>query len=125
MAEIVAEEKINKAVDPQNLSEGEKKHIPEITAPESIASGEAFDVLVEVGLIPHVMEEKHYIEWIELYLNDKKIDRVELSPESKKAEATFTVKIDKSLAGKSVNLRALEHCNIHGSWEEFRSIKVS
>ena len=125
MGKKMAEEKINKPADPNNLTEGEKKHIPIINVPETIVAGEPFDVTVEVGIIPHVMEEKHHIEWIELYLNDKKMGRAELSLENKKAEATFTVKADKSLAGKESKLQALENCNIHGLWEEFVTIKMS
>ncbi|WP_255334829.1 class II SORL domain-containing protein [Methanosarcina sp. KYL-1] len=119
------EGKINKPVDPKNLTEGEKKHIPVISVPESIVAGKLFDVTVQVGSIPHVMEEKHYIEWIELYLNDKKVGRAELSPKNEKAEATFTVEAEKALAGKEGKLRALEQCNIHGLWEEFMDIKIS
>lgn len=121
----MAEEKINKPADPNNLTEGEKKHIPKISVPETIVAGEPFDVTVEVGLIPHVMEEKHHIDWIELYLNDKKIGRAELSSENKKAEATFKVEADKSLSGKESKLQALEKCNIHGLWEEFMIIRMS
>lgn len=126
MAEAMAKEKINKPVDSKNLTEGEKKHIPEIYVPESITAGEPFDVIVQIGSIPHVMEEKHYIEWIELYLNDSKVGRAELSPgKNEKAEATFTVEADRALAGKEAQLRALEHCNVHGLWEEFMTIKMS
>ncbi|KKG07396.1 class II SORL domain-containing protein [Methanosarcina sp. 2.H.A.1B.4] len=122
----MAEEKINKPSDSKNLTEGEKKHVPAIHVPKTIIAGEPFDVIVEVGLIPHVMEEKHHIEWIELYLNDKKIGKVELSlHKNKKAEATFTVEADKSLAEKESKLRALESCNIHGLWEEFMTIRMS
>ncbi|AKB17804.1 MULTISPECIES: desulfoferrodoxin family protein [unclassified Methanosarcina] len=122
----MVEGKINKPADPKNLTEGDKKHIPAIYVPKTIVAGKPFDVIVEVGLIPHVMEEKHHIEWIELYLNDNKIGKVELSlRKNKKAEATFTIEADKSLAGKESKLHALEHCNIHGTWEEFMTIKMS
>lgn len=119
-----AEPKINKPADPKNLTEGEKKHIPVISAPEAVAAGESFNVTVQVGRIPHVMEQKHYIEWIELYLNGKQIGRAELSPKDEKAEAVFKVEAEKTLAGTEGKLRALEHCNVHGFWEEFMEIKI-
>ncbi|MDD3042167.1 MAG: class II SORL domain-containing protein [Methanosarcinaceae archaeon] len=125
MAEVMTKEKINRPVDPKNLTESEKKHVPAIYVPKTITAGEAFEVVVKVGFIPHVMEEKHYIEWIELYLNDQKIERVKLTPRNKQAEARFTVQADKSLAGKKAKLRALEHCNVHGAWEEFMDIQLS
>jgi superoxide reductase len=146
MAEIAAEEKVNKPVDPENLTEGEKKHVPIIEAPETVIAGEPFEVTVTVGSIPHVMEEKHYIEWVELYLHNKLVGRKELSPSDKTARATFRVEADEALIAikeietctihgvnicgecgeKSVitTLYAREHCNIHGLWEADRKIEV-
>src|SRR4030042_4264292 len=42
---------------------GNEKHVPVI---EKTVTG----VKVKVGSIPHPMEEKHYIEWIELHADD-------------------------------------------------------
>jgi len=48
----------------ENTSEGAKeKHVPVL---EKAANG----WWVKVGSVPHPMEEKHYIEWIELIAND-------------------------------------------------------
>lgn len=141
------EEKINKPLDPVNLTEGEKKHIPVIEAPETVIAGELFEVTVMVGIIPHVMEEKHFIEWIELYLHNKLIERKELFPSGEKvAKTTFRVEADEALIAikeietcrvhgvnicgncgeKSViaNLHAVEKCNIHGAWEAHRRIEI-
>jgi superoxide reductase len=53
------------------------------------------------------MEEKHYIEWIEV-MADGKIFRKFLNPgESPEAEFTGTFKDPK----------AREYCNIHGLWK--------
>lgn len=146
MAEIAAEEKVNKPVDPENLTEGEKKHVPVIETPETVIAGEPFEVTVTVGSIPHVMEEKHYIEWVELYLHNKLVERKELSSSNENARVTFRVEADEALIAikeietctvhgvnicgecgeKSVitNLRAMEHCNVHGLWEEYKKIEV-
>jgi superoxide reductase len=141
------EEKVNKPLDPANFTEGEKKHIPVIEAPETVTAGEPFEVTVTVGSIPHVMEEKHFIEWIELYLHNKLIGRKELSPSVEKAaKVAFRVEADEALIAikeietcrirgvnicgncgeKSVitNLRAVEKCNVHGVWESYRQIEV-
>jgi superoxide reductase len=141
------EEKVNKPADPENLTEGEKKHIPVIEAPEITIAGEPFEVTVTVGSIPHVMEEKHFIDWVELYLHNKLVGRKELYPSGERvAKATFKVEADKALIAiaeietcrvhgvnicgscgeKSVftNLRAVEKCNIHGIWEAYRQIEV-
>ena len=77
-----------------------EKHVPVI---EKIDGG----YKVKVGSVPHPMEAKHYIEWIEL-LADGKAYRQFLEPGTP-PEATFHVK-----AG---SVSAREHCNIHGLWK--------
>jgi superoxide reductase len=79
---------------------GNEKHVPVI---EKTANG----VRVKVGSIPHPMEEKHYIEWIEL-LADETVYRKFLKP-AEKPEAEFCVTARK--------LSAREYCNIHGLWK--------
>jgi superoxide reductase len=77
-----------------------EKHVPVI---EKIEGG----YKVKVGSVPHPMEKKHYIEWIEL-LADGKAYRQFLEPGAA-PEATFHIK------GDSVTAR--EHCNVHGLWK--------
>jgi len=79
---------------------GKEKHVPVI---EKLADG----FKVKIGGIPHPMEEKHYIEWIEL-LADGKAYRQFLKP-GVAPEAVFNV--------KATTVSAREHCNIHGLWE--------
>ena len=147
MTMIGNEEKINKPADPANLTEGEKKHVPVIEAPEMVIAGRPFEVAVTVGSIPHVMEEKHFIEWVELYLHNKLVGRKELDPSGEKvAKVIFKVEADEALIAikeietcrvrgvnicgscgeKSViaNLRAVEKCNVHGIWEEYKKIEI-
>lgn len=77
-----------------------EKHVPVI---EKVDGG----YLVKVGSIPHPMEEKHYIEWIEL-LADGKVYRQFLEP-NQVPEAFFPVD-----AGQ---VSAREYCNLHGLWK--------
>jgi superoxide reductase len=77
-----------------------EKHVPVI---EKTADG----VKVKVGAVPHPMEEKHYIQWIEL-LADGKAYRQFLKP-GEAPSAVF------SLAAETVTAR--EYCNIHGLWK--------
>jgi superoxide reductase len=85
----------------ENTTDAAKeKHVPVI---EKIDGG----YKVKIGSVSHPMEEKHYIEWIEL-LADGKAYREFLSP-AQKPEAVF--KID---AAKVI---AREYCNIHGLWK--------
>jgi len=77
-----------------------EKHVPVI---EKASGG----VKVRVGSVAHPMEEKHYIEWIEV-LADGKACRQFLQP-GQPAEAFFPVEAEK--------LAAREYCNLHGLWK--------
>ncbi|MDD2366215.1 MAG: desulfoferrodoxin [Desulfuromonadaceae bacterium] len=76
-----------------------EKHLPVI---EKVAGG----FKVTVGSVAHPMEEKHYIEWIEL-IADGKAYRQFLKP-GEVAEAIFNV--------TASTVTARELCNLHGQW---------
>ncbi len=77
-----------------------EKHVPVV---EKVAGG----FKVKVGSVAHPMEEKHYIEWIEV-IADGEAYRYFLKP-GVAPQASF--KID---AGK---VTAREYCNLHGLWK--------
>ena len=77
-----------------------EKHVPVITR---VAGG----YHVRVGSVAHPMEEKHFIEWIEL-IADGQVFRHFLQP-GDAPEAVF------SIVGECVTAR--EHCNLHGLWK--------
>ena len=77
-----------------------EKHVPVI---EKIDGG----VKVKVGEIAHPMEEKHWIEWVEI-IADGKTYRQYLNP-GETPEAIFNVTADQ--------ITAREYCNIHGLWK--------
>ena len=77
-----------------------EKHVPVI---ETIDSG----VKVKVGGVPHPMEEKHYIEWVEI-LADGSVYRKFLVP-GDKPEVEFKI------AAKEIIAR--EYCSVHGLWK--------
>ena len=79
-----------------------EKHVPVI---EKNPNG---GYKVSVGGVPHPMEEKHYIEWIEL-IADCKTYREFLKP-GQAPEATFCV--------EAASVTAREYCNIHGLWKK-------
>jgi len=43
----------------KTADQGKEKHVPVV---EKTANG----ILVKIGAVPHPMEEKHYIEWVEV-----------------------------------------------------------
>ena len=77
-----------------------EKHVPVV---EKVDGG----VKVKVGDVAHPMEEKHYIEWIEIIV-DGKAHRQFLNP-GEAPEATFQIEAD--------NIVAREYCNLHGLWK--------
>jgi superoxide reductase len=86
---------------PENTADSTKeKHVPVI---EKIDGG--FKVIV--GSTLHPMEEKHYIQWIEL-IADGKAYRQFLKP-GDAPEAIFHV--------SAATVTAREYCNIHGLWK--------
>ena len=84
----------------QTADAATEKHVPVI---EKTDGG----YKVKVGSVPHPMEEKHFIEWIEL-LADGKAYRQFLEPGSA-PEAIFGVEAE--------SVTAREHCNVHGLWK--------
>ena len=77
-----------------------EKHVPVI---EKVEGG----VKVKVGDVAHPMEEKHWIEWIEI-IADGKVYRQFLNP-GEAPEAIFNVEAEQ--------ITAREYCNIHGLWK--------
>lgn len=84
----------------KTADEGREKHVPVI---EKVDGG----YKVKVGSVPHPMEQKHHIEWIEL-LADGNAYRQFLEPGAA-PEAQFAV--------EASEVTAREHCNIHGLWQ--------
>jgi desulfoferrodoxin (superoxide reductase-like protein) len=63
-----------------------------------------------VGEILHVMEPKHFIRYIDYYLDHAFISRVWLSPEKCNPAAALHLNAD------SGTVTAIENCNVHGNW---------
>ncbi len=87
-------------LDEKTADAGMEKHVPVI---EKIDGG----YRVKVGSVPHPMEAKHYIEWIEV-IADGKVYRQFLTPVDQ-PEAVFNVEAE--------SISAREYCNVHGLWE--------
>jgi superoxide reductase len=77
-----------------------EKHVPVI---EKISGG----VKVKVGAVNHPMEEKHYIQWIEIIADGKSYHQF-LKP-GDAPEATFNITADQ--------ITVREYCNLHGLWK--------
>jgi len=113
---------VNEALDPNNPSDLEKKHIPAIEAPREVRKGQYFDVRVAVGKAQaHPNEHTHFINAIELYADETGLARVDLTAGLACPRATFCV----SLRHPVEELRALAHCNLHGAWMGAETITVT
>jgi len=77
-----------------------EKHVPVIERRDD-------GIVVRVGSVAHPMEEKHYIEWIQVIV-DGAVYRRFLKP-GDAPEAFFPI------MGESVTAR--EYCNVHGLWK--------
>ena len=113
---------INQPSDSANLTEMEKKHLPVIECPDTVKSGEPFQVKIKVGELPHVSEEAHHIQWIEIKTGENLYSRVELVPVLSIPEVTVTLK--KAGKHRTSSIRVIERCNIHGLWETKKDITV-
>lgn len=84
----------------ENTTEAAKeKHIPVV---EKSADG----YKVKVGSVAHPMDEKHYIEWIELIAGNKVYRQYLKAGDA--PEASFAIVADQ--------VRARAYCNLHGLW---------
>jgi len=88
-----------KLMEENTVDAAKEKHVPVV---EKVGDG----VKVKVGSVAHPMEEKHYIEWVEVIV-DGKAYREFLKPGAA-PEAVFNLK------GEKVTAR--EYCNLHGLW---------
>jgi superoxide reductase len=78
----------------------QEKHVP-------VLAKTANGYQVTVGSVLHPMEEKHYIEWIEL-IADNKAYRHFLNPGAA-PEAVFNI--------TAAKVTARAYCNLHGLWK--------
>jgi superoxide reductase len=90
-----------KYITENTVDAAKEKHVPVIEKKDG-------GYKVTVGSVVHPMEDKHYIQWIEL-LADGVSYRKFLKPGSA-PEAFFAV--------DAQNVSAREYCNLHGLWSQ-------
>jgi len=89
-----------KKLTENTVDAAKEKHVPVV---EKINGG----YKVKVGSVPHPMEAKHWIQWIELIADGKSYFQF-LDP-GKTPEAVFMV--------DAASASAREYCNLHGLWK--------
>lgn len=99
--QLVCSDQPMEKLEEKTADSATEKHVPVV---EQTDAG----VKVVVGSVPHPMEEKHFIEWIEIQVGNQVL-RQYLKP-GDAPEAFF--------AGvKGDVIAAREYCNVHGLWK--------
>ncbi|MCL2013991.1 MAG: desulfoferrodoxin [Oscillospiraceae bacterium] len=86
---------------PNTVEASTEKHLPEV-----IVNGN--NITVQIGSIPHPMEEKHNIAFI--YVETERGGQRKCLKVGEEPKLTFTVSQDKPLA-------VYAYCNLHGLWK--------
>ncbi len=89
---------------PNTIDAVQEKHVPVIERNDT-------GYLVKIGSEPHPMEESHHIQWIELMVDDKAVNRVYLAI-NEAPQAQFFGHYP-----EHQHVWAREFCNLHGLWE--------
>lgn len=96
--------------------EAEIKHIPAIKLNKVcglIQEEGCTDILVKIGEKLHPMEEKHYIMFLDCYLDKKWVERIMFTPNGVNPAGCIHLKPS---AESSKIFTAVINCNIHGYW---------
>ena len=115
-----------------------EKHVPLIECPDSVKSGDLFEVKVTIGKeVAHPNTTDHHIRWIQVFFHPsggkatyqlanceftshgEAVEGADKGPAYTNHSATISVKLN-----KPGTLYALSLCNIHGLWENSREIEV-
>ena len=107
-----------------------EKHVPVISAPATVAAGQAFEVEVSVGKeISHPNTVEHHIAWIALHFVPDgspvslEIGRADLSSHGPVVTTASTAKFSVQVQKGGV-LYATAYCNLHGLWSSSAKIDV-
>jgi len=91
-----------------------------------VKAGEKFTLTVEIGnTVPHPNTVEHHIKWIQLYAQYEgsryvvELGNFIFGPTIAQPKVTLTIMLKSNAI-----IYALEHCNIHGLWDNSVEIKV-
>lgn len=115
-----------------------EKHVPVIECPDSVKIGESFEIKISIGKeVAHPNTTDHHIRWIQVFFQpegDKFICQIancEFSAHGESGEGadkgpayTHHGATVAAMVKKPGTLYALSLCNIHGLWENRKSIQI-
>ena len=109
-----------------------EKHVPAITAPDSVKAGEWVKLNVRVGKeIAHPNTVEHHIRWIQVYYTPENgkftydLGRAYFNSHGEGPIVTGTSADFHFTAKESGTINAVSFCNIHGLWESSKALKVA
>jgi len=106
--------------DVGQMTDLEKMHIPFISCPDTVKAGEPFDCTVHVGeYMTHPNDTSHFIQFIDLYLDENYIARSDFQTTKSNPKVTFNLTLK-----HGGRLRAYQNCNLHGVWKWEKIIEV-
>jgi len=98
--------------DPTNKNKHELKHLPKITVGSKDEKGyTTVEITIGQGGIIHPSTPDHWIDFIELYADDKLVGKNLLEAEISRGKTLFALKLDSVKV-----LKARAGCNLHGIW---------
>jgi superoxide reductase len=111
--------RINEPKDKNIMDDLEKKHTPVLEFPEKVKRGEAFELGVNVGHAQHPMQNAHFIQFVDLFVDGLYLTRVNFTPVVMEPKAKISVVLS---AGKEIS--AVLRCNLHGLWKASYPVRV-
>jgi len=111
----------NFARDPENMSDMEKLHVPDMTLPPVIEDGAQAPLTVEMD---HPMDPDHYIKSIQiLNFADPVVIKGKFYFTPVNGSVYFGTQI--RLAGGDGTVWCIAECNQHGKWASSQDVKVA
>ncbi len=111
---------LNRPKDPQNLTEHERLHVPQLGLPPIAEDGAVVPAYVEMS---HPMEPDHYIKNVEiLFYTDPIVSKgtFHFTPINGMAYLSTQIRL-----GESGKVICIAECNQHGRWVGAAEVKVT
>jgi superoxide reductase len=103
--------------DAEVMSPEESAHVPVIVLPSQVRIDRPFDLVVQVGVQPHPMNDAHRVEWIEVALDEARVFIADLGENV----AFPIVRFSMTMHAPAL-LTARAYCSQHGTWRTRRQI---
>jgi desulfoferrodoxin-like iron-binding protein len=101
---------MNRVADMASASDFENKHTPNM---ELTRNGDKLHIHVWMGHgVPHPNQADHFIEWIDLHVNDLPVERFTFG--AVVADPDVACVLNGIESGAKIT--AVESCNLHGLW---------